>query len=1066
MKLTPLQNSRGVALLAALFVLMVMSILSIGMLANVDEDIKISKNLERSERALKIAESGLQIARATFFDPAEKELGLDETRELHSVNGFIHGGYFLAQLTSGFSGREKWTQWRYDIGLSGNNVESEITAPLRRVWVTNDRGVNGSWSGDTFYANNLYGVVATGVYLPIESGGDTDVRAHHEYTGRKNIWSGTGADKSVIATGSTSDALYAVDMSPMTTYTEYGGDDVRDTQVLYFTYAGNASSIASTAADTTSTVRLRASDAMNDMDDNWEFDTKIHGIGTAPAFFDLNPEDDTDDDKLIYFAVLSMGSHDYAPLPSGQSNVRDLNGIDGRDNTSYPSEAQDVPEQIYLFAVIDHGSTYTLKWSRPFPDPDVVEWTDYPTEHATGTKGQSAPYVGRPSDIRTYLPEDDLIVDYRDGPGGMRASAYGTDNQWNQVRGNIFAAQGTAPAVSPPIVNVLYKKADGSLTEKREEAADPLDPIIDVYLLYALLSRVTLYNQPSWIPAPGDARHVFFENVQNVHGTAGWGAGGYRKPNAMQTRIMALRDHFVRDGSGWNWKAAKSRFPEFKWNYRVPGYDPNPTDSIPADGYGEYSWDAWFVGQVAPMIMNHVKNSEDSDADDRRGDADDYGANFNGMSVAGSKNMYTVLYPYFKSTGFPTGEGGNNDNTSNAQGPTVAQGAPSDFSAQGWLDARLMMAAFRDTWDDYIAGNRTNISGVNNANPELSNPVEPYWYYSSYDNTNGPHADDYKYQDGNATVNYNASYTDEAGVTGMVAPFPAGVQVGFPRPYIWSESIWNTNVRDAATDATADPPDWSLYKQGWEEAGFTSTTKDTSGDVDIESETAAMCKTCLNEDGLMVLTFNHDLETSPTNATWNREDLRLHGINSRTGLHIWDYHIATSYSGDNANNTPAIANNKVFVAYMMFGAETNADNRKAKIVVLDANDGTPIDEPRNIDEDADAVILSPTIANGMAYVATYDFNGTTDSTNTGNDDIRLFAMSPMVRLVSTGIYPASQMDVDTSSGTITDFNYTDTFKDTDVDYGIKPVRTARRRIQVWVSGDTSRWEEVKEEIIP
>ena len=74
MRETMVHNSRGVALLAALFVLMVMSILGIGMLANVDEDLKISKNHENSERALKIAEAGIQIARSTFFDPAEEEL--------------------------------------------------------------------------------------------------------------------------------------------------------------------------------------------------------------------------------------------------------------------------------------------------------------------------------------------------------------------------------------------------------------------------------------------------------------------------------------------------------------------------------------------------------------------------------------------------------------------------------------------------------------------------------------------------------------------------------------------------------------------------------------------------------------------------------------------------------------------------------------------------------------------------------------------------------------------------------------------------------------------------------
>jgi Tfp pilus assembly protein PilX len=50
-------DSRGVALVAALFVLLIMSILAVGLLLNVEENLKITKNAENSEAALKVAEA-------------------------------------------------------------------------------------------------------------------------------------------------------------------------------------------------------------------------------------------------------------------------------------------------------------------------------------------------------------------------------------------------------------------------------------------------------------------------------------------------------------------------------------------------------------------------------------------------------------------------------------------------------------------------------------------------------------------------------------------------------------------------------------------------------------------------------------------------------------------------------------------------------------------------------------------------------------------------------------------------------------------------------------------------
>ena len=84
MKYTYIRNSQGVALLAALFVLMVLSILGIGLLTNVDDEIKMNKSAENSEMALKVAEAGIQVARSTFFDSTDKEI--TTTAELSSID--------------------------------------------------------------------------------------------------------------------------------------------------------------------------------------------------------------------------------------------------------------------------------------------------------------------------------------------------------------------------------------------------------------------------------------------------------------------------------------------------------------------------------------------------------------------------------------------------------------------------------------------------------------------------------------------------------------------------------------------------------------------------------------------------------------------------------------------------------------------------------------------------------------------------------------------------------------------------------------------------------------------
>jgi len=1091
MKCKYIRNSQGVALLAALFVLMVLSILGIGLLTSVDDELKMGKSVENSERALKIAEAGIQVARSTFFDPAVKKI--ERTEEISSIDGFYRGGYFLAQLKSGFQGNEKWTQWRYDGEVSAHNEISEITTPLFRVWGTGANGVNGMWNYEgsvnkwMYWVNNQYGLVARGTYFSIESAsGDTLMRAHDEYTGKQVV---RNEGESVIywqddkkVTNTTPDVESATLMSAMASFSNYSlaaGSTVPALrhQMLYFTYAGHDATIAAGAADTVSTVRLRAVNALKNNTANeqpaetlWEFDTGIHGVGTASTFFD--PDPDTHGDEIIYFAVLSVGE-------PGAPGTLDINQT-GNDNFhNFPNKATDEPEQIYVFAVVDKTipnssdptnptvgtPPYIVKWAHPFPDPDVVNWTDYPVEHVSGTDGQDPPYVRVPADMTPFMPEDDLLPDYRDGPGNPVISGeFYEDDQWNQVRGNI--AWKLPPSLSPPAVNVLYEDSSGNLTTVREDAtaASKLDPIIDIYLMYSARPRVVSYQWASGAPR-------WANRMQWVQGQDGWGPPGYRKPNTLQTRVIALRDRLARSGSSWNWKAAKSRFPEFKWSYVVPGHDPGGTDSRPWNGYGEYTWDTWFDQHVAPMI-----NTVETDQSHRE---------WGDISGAGTANLYPVLYIPYKSLGFPSGSGFDNTVQNYTRGPTTAQGSPVDFSGQVWSDARLILMAVRDTWEDYMAGNQTNpLYASMNAtwsNRSLSNPAEPYWAHDHTDyetagtGTNVANTDGttiiHKYPafPNRTVITYNMSDNDTAGNT-LQSPFPAttvaGDKIGFPRPYTWSESVWNANVRDAAVD---DP--WSMYRQGWEGAGFDSGSPDNSKNTEVRGDTAAMCKECLNSDGLIVLPFIQ-LLTQATSGNFkdadDRADLRLHAINATTGVHQWDFHMPSTLFGDYNNASPAIANNKVFVAYL------KDTGRTVMLEALDATDGTRKQEPVVVDENADAVILSPTIANGAVYVATYSFEGTkppdgnsgADPADYLDDDfIRLFAMSPVLRLVSTGIYPFDYKNYTGNTfRNITLLNHDTIVMDKGDSYidvqGKVPV--SKRKLQVWVTGKNSKWEEVRE----
>ena len=350
----------------------------------------------------------------------------------------------------------------------------------------------------------------------------------------------------------------------------------------------------------------------------------------------------------------------------------------------------------------------------------------------------------------------------------------------------------------------------------------------------------------------------------------------------------------------------------------------------------------------------------------------------------------------------------------------------------------------RDTWDDYMEGNQTNPmwdDTVAQGNPYIvpvkSSPVESYWTHK--------HDGVICEADGAMTKEYYPPSFSEVVVTYTDAEMNEwkgnANKIGFDRPYVWSESLWQTNVKGSATRG--------LDQQGWANSGL--STNRNSNDLDVEGETSAFCRECLDGDGLIVTVFNHDIGGP------NIEDLRMHAVNATTGKHVWDYHMPATLAGDYFNATPSIANGKVFVAYV----SRNGSQKGAFMRVIDADTGAQ-DQALYFDYDlnsksafdgktagrADALLIPPTIANGAIYVGTYHFRGTD---NPKNDTIRIYAFSPVLRIFSTGIYPMAYTNISTIPDLAAPTG-TKSFK----------IPRAERKLQVWITGSGSKWEELRE----
>ena len=1054
---TQQEQSRGVALIIALVILVVFSTLLLAMLTDVKTEVQMSGIERNSERALKLAEAGVHIARATFLQD-ELYMNVTTTRPLVSVDGFMNGGYFVTSLGSGLPGSEKWLEWHYDSSVSGHNPQSEITEYLKRVWATGPLGQNGAWPGTDatrFNLDNLYGIVAGGLYYPIEKGNTTVIRAHDEYSGMEKIKSneqirsyGKTNNEYVLWEGdknvhdSTYNAGYARLLSPMASFVNLSTIPQREKPVItqhtiYFTYIGGG---PATGTDTSSTVRLRAVNTLcnpntkTDIETLWEFDTGIHGMGTAPAIFDPSPG--APGDEIIYFAVIQT---------EGVEIVReDLTAFPAMD-TAARMESGTQDEQLYIYALVDTtgavsacstSGSYRLKWTTRFPDPAVAEWTDYPVEQATGTIGDHPPYVRMPSDMTPFLPEDDVLFDYRDGKSNIGAD----DDQFNQVRGD-FYMYFFPQSVSPPLLQVTYRLNDGTISPELADAVtsgNPADPLIDIYLMFAAHSRVKITTDAD------PPRHTY-DNGNNGSSTINqdWDrVTNNKKQSVVQTRLIALRDRLAgsynstSSAYSWNWKSARSRFPIFKWSCRVPGWDPKLDDERPWNGYGEFTWETWFEQQIAPMIKTVAVDQDGTkwvnpDTGDWYNLTDGTGR----VTTGGARNRYTVLYTSVESGPIIDRQGLNGDYVT---APSTEKGAPVTF-VDDWDKARLIVSAIRDTWDDYMEGRQTNplyndmLDAANSyAMPVKSNPFEPYWTFkypvddSSDDRVcNADGSDPFQY------------YPDSTETLITYPQFEADAdlyRVGFPRSYTWSEARFDSTVSGTGAAHAVR----NLKSQGWTNYSHTS---ETSRDVDVEGETSALCHDCLNGEGLIVQVFNHDI-------TGGLEDLRVHGINARSGRHVWDYHMPARFVGDYYNATPAIANGRVFVGYQL-------PNRRSSVLqVLDADSGQELGSRITVDADSDAFIMSPSVANGALYVATNDFNGTPDSSSSGSsidqsdDRIRIFALSPVLRLVSTGIYPADEETLlKMRSEEVGEF---------------ENMPRAERKLQVWFTGVGSKWEEIRE----
>jgi len=498
-------SQRGSALVGVLMATALISVVAGLLLMQVTNASRVAGRRASTIVAFQAAEAGLEAGKLAF-ERTNTLLGIPTTF------GVLPEATFEVRPGVGNFGTESWAQWGFDPRASRFNPTAAVGDQPRIGWRTQfSPAKNGNVSGGTFFGNNLFAVVASGMaYVSYENPSN----------GRIEVAAFSAMDGSVLWTTAPGNLLgRGLAMSAMAT--------IEEGNILLFTYLSQN--------DPNGTVRLMALDVnQTNVQVRWNFDTGIHGLGSPPAIYNPNPN--VAGEEIIYFTV--------AEAPDWQ--VTDVNA--GR---TYPETAAMRAESLRVFAVRDGGmGNPVAKWEHPYPDPDVGGWTDYPTERWTVASG----VIDRPEDVGSRPPDEDLLVDYYNSNGGMQTTVVGDLYM-------IFDPQ----SFSPPVLQV-------------EDNGTPANSSDDHIHLYVYYTAITDKDRPGsdFVQSTNTPPAA---NSEQIH----W-----------QAELVALLD---RPGA---------RFPEFEFTYNPPDFDPDRTDGIAWNGYGEENWESFFEQTAAPMITRQV----------------------------------------------------------------------------------------------------------------------------------------------------------------------------------------------------------------------------------------------------------------------------------------------------------------------------------------------------------------------------------------------------------------------------------------------------------------------------
>ncbi|MEM7248745.1 MAG: hypothetical protein AAF533_25670 [Acidobacteriota bacterium] len=362
------QDQRGSSLAGTLLITALAGMLAAGLLVLSMGHREETARRRDSIEAFFAAEAGLESGRLAF-ERATEVFGIPR------VTGRIGEATFEVRPGVGNFGDEAWPMWSYDASNSRRNVRSQVGSSLKPGWMTMREPARNGTTAGTFYVNNIYSAVGSGlIYVTYENPADDTVQiAGFDELDGQLLW--TTEPGNIFGNGLrlASPAL------------------VEEGNTLYVTLT--------TGEDPDDPVELRALNVdRTGVSLKWTYSTGQHGTATPPVVY--NPDPTVFGDEIVYFGLAE--TPDWTLLSAGTAYI-------------LPRDAGHSSEGIYLHAVVDLDDRGESKWAHPFPDPAVAARTDYPVQEWPDVP---AGETRRAYEVPFFPPDDDLIVDYHNSWSG------------------------------------------------------------------------------------------------------------------------------------------------------------------------------------------------------------------------------------------------------------------------------------------------------------------------------------------------------------------------------------------------------------------------------------------------------------------------------------------------------------------------------------------------------------------------------------------------------------------------------------------------------------------------